>query len=201
LNISVILAHPDDKSFNHAIAMTAVSQLEENGHDVIFHDLYDEKFDSLLPSREIPADASLPPQISVHCDEIQSAEGIIIVHPNWWGQPPSILKGWIDRVIRPGVAYKFLEGDKGEGIPIGLLKANTAIVLTTANTPPIREREVFGDPLQLIWKNCIFDLCGVPNFYRETFTVVVTSSHEKRQSWLRKVKEIIAQYFPAGEFT
>jgi len=199
LNISLILAHPDNQSFNHAIARTAVTQLQKNGHSVIFHDLYAEQFDPLLPSPEIPTETLLPPDIVKHCDEISSADGIIIVHPNWWGQPPAILKGWVDRVIRPGVAYKFLDGDQGEGIPVGLLKAQAAIVFNTSNTPPEREREVFGDPLQLLWKNCIFDLCGVSIFYREMFTVVVTSTYEQRQGWLRKVEEVIGQYFPADD--
>jgi NAD(P)H dehydrogenase (quinone) len=53
--------------------------------------------------------------------EIAKADGIIIIHSDWWGRPPAILKGWIDRVIRPGIAYRFLEGDKKEGIPKGLL--------------------------------------------------------------------------------
>ena len=120
--------------------------------------------------------------------------------PNWWGQPPAILKGWVDRVMRPGVAYNFLDGDQGEGIPVGLLKASAAIVFNTANTPPEREREVFGDPLQLLWRNCIFDLCGISTFYREMFAVVVTSTYEQRQGWLRKVEEVVGQYFPADDF-
>ena len=45
-----------------------------------------------------------------------------------------------------------------------------------------------GGPLQLLWKNCIFDLCGVPAFHREMFTVVVTSTYDERQGWLREVK-------------
>ena len=196
MNISVILAHPDNHSFNHAIARTAITQLQKNGHSVTFHDLYAEQFDPLLPSPEIPTEALLPPDVEKHCDEISSAGGIIIVHPNWWGQPPAILKGWVDRVIRPRVAYKFLDGDQGEGLPVGLLKAQAAIVFNTANTPLEREREVFGDPLQLLWKNCIFDLCGVLTFYREMFTVVVTSTYVQRQDWLRKVEEVVGQYFP-----
>jgi putative NADPH-quinone reductase len=200
LNISVILAHPDHQSFNHAIAGTAVTRLQKNGHSVTFHDLYAEQFDPLLPSGEIPTEVLLPPDIEKHCDEISSADGIIIVHPNWWGQPPAILKGWVDRVMRPGVAYKFLEGDQGEGIPVGLLKTKAAIVFNTANTPPERERDVFCDPLQLLWKNCIFDLCGVATFYREMFTVVVTSTYEQRKGWLRKVEEVVGRYFPADDF-
>jgi NAD(P)H dehydrogenase (quinone) len=197
LKILVILAHPNKQSYNHAIAFSAVKQLQENGHNVIFHDLYTEKFDPILPSQEFPSEVTLPSNIRQHCDELRLADGIIIVHPNWWGQPPAILKGWVDRVMRPGVAYKFLEGDKGEGIPLGLLKAKAAIVFNTANTPSKREQMVFGDPLQLLWKNCIFDLCGVRKFYREMFTVVVTSTLDQRQEWLRKVHEVVNKYFPA----
>lgn len=194
--VSVILAHPNKESFNHAIASTVVEALQKNGHDVNFHDLNEEKFDPILPFKEFPKDAHLPLEIEKHCKEISDADGIVIIHPNWWGQPPAILKGWVDRIIRPGVAYKFLEGDKGEGIPVGLLKAKAAIVFNTANTPSKREQEVFGDPLQLLWKNCIFDLCGVSNFHREVFTVVVTSTVEERQSWLRKVEKAVNRYFP-----
>lgn len=122
------------------------------------------------------------------------ADGIIIVHPNWWGQPPAILKGWVDRVIRPGVAYEFGEGDSGEGIPIGLLKAKVALVFNTSNTPPERERDIFGDPLETIWKNCIFKFCGIEGFHRKMFGVVVTSTAEKRKQWLEEVKEIVGQY-------
>jgi len=199
LNVSVILAHPDSQSFNHAIASTAVTKLQMNGHGVAFHDLYAEQFDPILPAREIPAQIQLPPDVEKHCDELRIAEGIIVVHPNWWGQPPAILKGWVDRIIRPGIAYRFLEGDQGEGVPVGLLKAKAAIVFNTANTPPKREQAVFGDPLQLLWKNCIFNLCGVPTFYRETFTVVVTSTLAQRQDWLRKVQKVVDHYFPANK--
>ena len=196
MNISVILAHPDPVSLNHGIARTAAQTARENGHEVMFHDLYKEKFDPLLPGREMPEGAALPPDVERHCQEIASADGIIIVHPNWWGQPPAILKGWVDRVLRPGVAYRFLEGDQGEGVPVGLLKASAAIVFNTANTPPQREREAFGDPLQLLWKNCIFDLCGVKDFHREMFTVVVTSTLEERRGWLKQVQAVVNNYFP-----
>src|SRR5512140_1556093 len=115
--IFVILAHPREGSFNHAIAETVVRILRDSGHEVIFHDLYKEAFAPSLPFEEISRSAQLDPVIQLHCSEISNADGIIVIHPNWWGQPPAILKGWIDRVIRPGVAYEFLEGDTGEGVP------------------------------------------------------------------------------------
>ena len=57
------------------------------------------------------------------------------------GQPPAILKGWIDdRVLRPGIAYEFIEEDSGEGVPNGLLKAKSALVFSTSNTESHREK-------------------------------------------------------------
>lgn len=196
MKISVILSHPDPKSFNHAIAQTVLETLKTNGHKVIFHDLYKEKFNPLLPAKEIDDDDRLPANIKKYCEEIASVDGIIIVHPNWWGQPPAILKGWVDRVIRPGVAYEFLEGDSGEGVPRGLLKAKAALVYNTSNTKTRREKNVFGDPLETIWKNCIFGLCGISNFHRRMFNVIVTSTENQRKKWLNDIPKDINLFFP-----
>ena len=196
MKISVILAHPYRGSFNYAIAETAALELRDAGHTVIFHDLYAEHFDPLLPYEEIPRDAPLPQAIAAHCAEIAAADGIVFVHPNWWGMPPAILKGWIDRVIRAGVAYRFAETDSGEGIPAGLLKAKAVIVFNTSNTPEVREREVFGDPLERIWKDCIVSFCGIPACHRRMFGVIATSSEEQRKAWLEEVREITNKVFP-----
>jgi NAD(P)H dehydrogenase (quinone) len=195
--ISVILAHPRHGSFNHAIAAAAVQALEAQGHEVWFHDLYQENFDPILLPAELERDAYLPPFLEEHCREIARAQGIVIVHPNWWGQPPAILKGWIDRVLRPEVAYRFREGDRGDGVPLGLLRAKAALVFTTSNTPRDRELAVFGDPLETLWKNCIFGLCGTPLFSRKNFEVVVTSTAAQRQAWLEEVKEMVCIFTPA----
>ena len=194
MKILVILGHPRKGSFNHAIAETTVKTLRNLGHVVVFHDLYAEKFDPSLPYEEIPSDGRVDSTVQKHCKELKSADGIVIIHPNWWGQPPAILKGWVDRVLRPGVAYKFEEGDKGEGIPVGLLKAKKAVVFNTSNTKEERELSHFGDPLETLWKVCIFDLCGVKDFVRKTFSVVITSSLEECKGWLKEVEEIVKKH-------
>ena len=196
MKISLILAHPKPSSFNHAIARTALKQLEQNNHEVSYHDLYAETFNPVLPFAELPDNASLEPELEAHCRETSAAEGIVIVHPNWWGQPPALLKGWIDRVFRAGIAYQFLESDDGQGIPVGLLKARAAMVFNTSNTPAEREISVFGDPLETLWKNCIFDFSGVHVFYRKMFSMMITSSAEQRSAWLREVKQNCNTYFP-----
>ena len=110
-----------------------------------------------------------------------------------------MLKGWVDRIVRPGVAYEFDEVNSGEGVPLKLLRAKAALVFNMSNTPIKRELEVFGDPLETIWKNCVFGLCGVRNFYRRNFGVVITSNEEKRKQWLEEVREVVMRYIAKEE--
>jgi putative NADPH-quinone reductase len=196
VNILIVLAHPDAASFNHALAAAAARAAREQGHAVVLHDLHAEGFDPLLSAAEFSKDAPLEPSLRRHCDDLAAADGIVVVHPNWWGQPPAILKGWIDRVVRPGIAYAFQEGDSGEGVPVGLLRARTAVVLNTSNTPAEREQQALGDPLESIWKRCVFGLCGVHDVRRRTYGVVVTSTPERRARWLADADDLVASAFP-----
>lgn len=193
MQVLVILGHQHQGSFNHAIVETVVDTLHRAGHDTIVHDLYAENFDPILPHEEIPKDAQVEPAIQKHCDELRRADGLVIVHPNWWGQPPAILKGWLDRVIRQGVAYRF--GEKGA--VIGLLTDKRAVVFTTSNTPRDMELEWFGDPLENLWKNCVFRFCGVDDFLRRNFESIVISTPEQRAGWLEETRQIIETQFPA----
>jgi putative NADPH-quinone reductase len=70
------------------------------------------------------------------------------------------------------------------------------VVFNTTNTLPEREQRAFGDPLQTIWENCVFGLCGVSNFCRKTYGVVVTSTAEQRAAWLDDVRAMVNEKFP-----
>jgi NAD(P)H dehydrogenase (quinone) len=191
----VIVSNPKEGSFCHALAAAAIDELRSLGHEVVYHDLDREGLDPILTAPEVSREGPVPARIQQHCADLVQADGIVIVHPNWWGMPPAILKGWVDRVIRPGVAYEFAEGDGGEGVPVGLLRAQVALVLNTTDTDPEREQVVFGDPLELIWKRCIFGLCGVPNIHRRSYGIIVTSSREQRQAWLVDVRGLVRELF------
>lgn len=196
MRVSIILGHPDPDSFNHAIARTARDELLAVGCDVIFHDLSAEGFEPVLPAGEIPKEAELPDDIARHTEELTEAEGLVIVHPNWWGMPPAIMKGWVDRVFRCGLAYEFEEGDGGEGVPIQLLqKLKAAVIFNTGNTPIEREISVFGDPLVRLWKDCILGLCSKAEFHRRYFTVVCESTLEERRAWLEEVRHLVRSVF------
>lgn len=196
MTVSVILAHPAPGSFNHAIAQTVLATLHANGYQTHFHDLYAEDFDPVFTKAELAKDAELPATIEQHCREICQADGIVIVHPNWWSAPPAILRGWVDRVLRAGRAYNFVPDGTGGAKPVGLLKASVALIFNTANTPQHIEEQLYGDPLQIHWVKCVFGLCGVAKVYRRNFAPVITSTPEQRQTWLAEVKEIVHAHFP-----
>jgi putative NADPH-quinone reductase len=196
MKVSLVLGHPTPGSFNHAICGTARAVLEANGHTCRFHDLYLEGFDPVVPSAELAKDAPLPPGIERHCQEIGEADGIIIVHPNWWSAPPAILRGWVDRVLRPGRAYNFVPDGQGGATSVGLLKAAAGLVFTTANTPHDREVQQFGDPLQTHWLAVVFGLCGVATAERWDFSPIITSTADERRAWLREVEHAVARHFP-----
>jgi len=192
MNILVILGHQHPGSFCHAITQRAVDTLRGAGHEVVLHDLYQEQFDPILNQEEIPRGSALPAVIERHCAEVTAADGYLVVHPNWWGQPPAILKGWLDRVLRQGVAYQF--GPQGV---VELLAGKRAVVFTTSNTPRADELRLYGDPLENLWKNCIFGMCGVRRFTRQNFESIVMSTPEQRAAWLDEVERLVAEQFAA----
>jgi putative NADPH-quinone reductase len=198
MKVMVVLGHPSTESFNHAIAAAAVEALKANGHEVVFHDLYAESFDPILTQGEYAEAEVSDPKIKAQCDEVSSAGGYVIVHPNWWGQPPAIMKGWADRVLRYGVAYVFEQADGGE-TGKGLLTGDRrALVLNTCMTPEEEDRAHYGDPLENLWKNCIFAFCGIADFHRRYFRMVQAVSQDERIAMLGEVKATIDQLFPPG---
>jgi NAD(P)H dehydrogenase (quinone) len=95
----IIVANPGTASFSHAMADVARQVLADHDYDIAFHDLYAEQFDPVQPTGEMANTSSADSAIEQHCAELARADLILIFHPNWWGQPPAILKGWVDRVF------------------------------------------------------------------------------------------------------
>jgi putative NADPH-quinone reductase len=186
-----IVAHPSPTSFSHAMAAQAGIVLRAAGFAVREHDLYAEGFNPVQPVVEALNTASDDELVERHCAELQQADLILVFHPNWWSQPPAILKGWIDRVFRLNTAYAYPEGAGPDGVPVGLLKAREAFVFNTSNTPVERERDVFGDPLERMWKTSVFGLCGVATVTRRMYGPMAASGAQDRERWIGEVGALV----------
>lgn len=191
MKASVILAHPYQGSFNHAIYHKVCSKLKSLDMEPYRHDLYQEKFNPVLTVEELGSDISTDKLVNRYAEELLESDFLFFIHPNWWGQPPAILKGYVDRVIRPPHAFDFPPGDTGGGLPIGKLKGKYGIVFNTSNTEEERENNYFNDPLENIWKQCIFGFCGIEKYYRKMFRIIADSDLEQRKIWLQEVDEIV----------
>jgi NAD(P)H dehydrogenase (quinone) len=187
----IVVANPSPNSLSHGMASAAKRVLVARGYEVAYHDLYVEHFDPVQPTGEVGNVSSSNGLVEQHCSDLARADLILIFHPNWWGQPPAILKGWVDRVFRLNIAYAYPPGVGLEGIPVGLLRARHAIVVNTSNTPAEREATVFGDPLERLWKNCVFSLCGVSSVIRRMYAPVSSSTDQQRATWLSEVTALV----------
>ena len=195
MSILIVLAHPNQGSFNHAIAETLRDSLQAAGKTVVLRDLQAAGFDPVYTAAEMPRDALPPPAIQAAIDDVMAAEGIIFVHPNYWSAPPAILKGWLDRVLRPGVCYRFQTGPDGKGYVESLIGVTAAMVVTTANTPDEVDRDVYGDPLQNFWQKCVFGFLGIRRFKRLSFSSVIVSTPDQRARWLEEARrEALAMF-------
>jgi NAD(P)H dehydrogenase (quinone) len=192
---SVILAHPYEKSFNHAIYHKSIAVLEKNGVHVYAHDLYEENFDPVMPKEELGRQETKDILVKKYTEEMCESDILVFIHPNWWGQPPAILKGYIDRVFRPPYAYD--ETDPAEA-GIGKLQGKIGIVFNTGNTDKEREQKYFQDPLENEWVRCVFGFCGITQTYRKLFGIVAGSSDAQRAQWLQEVGTILETYIKRG---
>ena len=186
MKVLVVIGHQRLDSFCHMIAEAAIAEFCDAGHEVVFHDLYAENFDAILPHSEVRKGSEPDAVIEQHCQELVDSDLYFIVHPIWWAMPPAMLKGWVDRVFRPGVAFEF--GPQGA---MGKLNGKRAIVLTTSNSPSEDQLQVTGNPLEEIWKRFIFGFCGVDDFYFRNFASIILSTQEQRDAWVQDVRKIV----------
>jgi NAD(P)H dehydrogenase (quinone) len=109
---ALILCHPDPTSFNHAIADTYCDTVRAAGQEVVFRDLYAIGFDPVLKAAERPTNvaAVYGQDVLAEVDAIAGCDVFVLVYPIWFGTPPAMLKGYVERVFGAGVQPDALQG-------------------------------------------------------------------------------------------
>jgi putative NADPH-quinone reductase len=200
-HVMLLLAHPRPGSYCHALAERIGERLLDQGHEVRSHDLYAERFDPILTSCEAHTSGrdvesmlaqEEDPLIALHREELRQAEGLVVVHPNWWGMPPAILTGWIDRVVVPGVAYRLADAT---GHPEPLAPIARLVVVNTSDTTDEREETLYGDPLASIWGRCVAPYLGSPQVTRRVLRPVTDATDEQRTAWIDEIGALAGEVF------
>ncbi len=109
MRAAVVTAHPSEDSFCRELAERAASGLRAAGHEVDVLDLYRAGFRPAMSAderRSYHGDRPvLDPLVAEHAAVVRRSELLVFVYPTWWGGLPAMLKGWLERVMVPGVAF------------------------------------------------------------------------------------------------
>ncbi|WP_052078939.1 NAD(P)H-dependent oxidoreductase [Spirochaeta lutea] len=214
----VVLCHPDPRSYCHAIARKVTEALTDRGRTVHVQDLYSQNFDPVLSLDEERQKTSLDALIQGYAREAEQSQQIIWIFPEWWGLPPARLKGWLDRVLRPGVAFDYQGDFEDTRRRIQRFAGKTGTVFMTSDQsppPPIdqtgadaqgrltrvlhrranlvdRLRDQSGHhPLARIWQESVGNFTGLTMAGFYILGPVRNSEYTTRISWLSQIGEIL----------
>jgi putative NADPH-quinone reductase len=129
----VIYCHPRQGSFTEAVRDVVLDRLEAAGAETRLRDLYAEGFDPVLSGPEHAGyedEATNRRPVAGHVDDLQWCDTLIFVYPTWWYGLPAMIKGWLDRVMLPGVAFLMPDAQNTDIRP-GLTQITRLAVFTT----------------------------------------------------------------------
>lgn len=133
LRVLVVYCHPREGSFTSAVRDTVLGRLTAVGAEVRVHDLYAMGFQPVLTEAEwtgyLDSPANRAP-VSGPVEDVEWCDTLIFIYPTWWYGLPAMLKGWLDRVLLPDVAFLMPQAD-GETIRRGLTHITRLGVFTT----------------------------------------------------------------------
>ncbi len=132
----VVYCHPVEGSFSSVLRDAAVRGLAAAGHTVDVIDLAARGFDPVMPLGEwhehARAGTVVPPGLEGDVALVRDAEVIVFVYPTWWSSVPAQLKGWVERVFVPGVAFRM---DAKGRVQANLQNLRRIVTVTTFGSP------------------------------------------------------------------
>ena len=155
----IIYAHPNQESLNGYIKQTVIATLEAQDHEVILRDLYHLDFDPILSLEDMKGQrlGKVATDVSREQEYIAWAESITFIYPIWWTGMPAIMKGYIDRVMSYGFAYRY-----DQGVQKGLLEGKQAIIINTHGKSNTEYEDTGMDKALLLTSDTgIYSYCGL----------------------------------------
>ncbi len=185
-NIVVITGHPNQKSFCRAMAKSYIDSALGKGHTVFDLNLIDLHFDPILRSGYASIQ-ELEEDLVDAQEKIKNADHIALIYPNWWGAPPALLKGFIERVFLPGFAFQYVPNSI---MPKQLLKNKTVDLIVTMDTPIWIYKLFLGSRGIKLINESVINFCGMKTKKIILVGPIKKSSEGQRQKWIDKVKKI-----------
>lgn len=191
---AVILAHPNPKSVNAALAFAYADALRSFEHTAIVRDLYGMAFDPCLHADELPwaEDYAPRPDVVAERQAIADADAITFVYPFWFNAAPAILKGYVDRVLGTGFGYA-----SGPGGNAPLLTGRSLLSITTSGAPDhwVARTSALSD-LRHAFDDHIADTCGLSVLDHVHFGAITPGIREDVVEHMKtKVRDVALHHF------
>jgi NAD(P)H dehydrogenase (quinone) len=187
----IIYAHPNPKSFNHAILETISGELKKRKKDFKVRDLYKIGFNPVLSTKDLSAieQGAVPKDIKKEQNYISKADTLIFIFPIWWSSMPAMLKGYIDRVFSLKFAYDITE----DGV-IGLLKGKKAFLISTTGASK-EDNEKMGafKMMNMSMDMAIFQFSGMKVIGHKYFSSVQDVSQQDRKKMLKELRMLVKE--------
>jgi putative NADPH-quinone reductase len=184
--ILVVLGHPNNDSFCGELAARYADGARKAGAEVQTLRLADLEFDPTL-HLGYKTIQELEPDLLRAQELITWAEHLAVVYPIWWGTMPALLKGFLDRALLPGFAFKYREDsplwDK-------LLKGRSARVIVTSDAPVWYNFLMNGNPAQKAMKKTILEFCGFKPVRIKSIGSVKTLTRDEIAGWLETAENL-----------
>lgn len=182
-DVLIIDGHPDPSSLCAALAQSHAEGLRAGGARVEVLALRDLHFDPILRVG-YHEHQSLEPDLQRAQSLIAGARRLVVVTPVWWGSMPALLKGFFDRTLERGWAFRY----KHNGMPEGLLAGRSARVIMTTDSPGFYLRFIHGDPTANSLVRSTLKFCGLKPVDMTRIGPVHKSSAAQREGWLAQVR-------------
>lgn len=195
MKVVIVFNHPYEGSFCNAILNSVTRGLQQANHEVDIINLDKEGFNPVMTSQDLKAfidKQPVDPKVIEYKNRLEQADHVVFIFPIWWELMPALMKGFIDKVIFPGVAYDYVNGSNIRMKPL-LTKIKGVTVVTTMNTPRILYRIIFGNAIQKALMRGTFWKLGYKNRKWISFNMVKQVSDKKRKLWLTKIEKTFAK--------
>ena len=184
--ILIINGHPDKQSLCNELALCYKKGADAAGAECKLVNLADLTFNPVL-THGYRQRTELEPDLLMMQQEILNADHLVLVYPNWWGTYPALLKGFLDRTLLPGFAFKYRE----KGIMIDkLLKGKTARMMVTMDSPKWYYSLFLRNPGHNSMKKGVLEFCGIKPVKITSFDMVRSSDENKRKKWLTEAEKL-----------
>lgn len=185
MKVLVVLGHPRSPSLCAALAEAYTEGALAAGLEVAALDLGALQFDPDVHSVS-PRDQALEPDLERAVELIGWADHLVFVYPAWWGVGPARLKGFLDRVLLPGFAFR----EQDDGRFEGLLRGKTAHLVTTLDMPPWVYRLIHRAPGHNAMKRSALGFCGIDTAAILALGPVKDSTQARRAAWLEQARQL-----------